>query len=554
MTKKIIRLLAPALAAFLAGGVCVHAGTTDDLDARLSRLPRPWANKVERLTMAEYEATLNHWAARYPKLVTVQRRGQSNDGLGVYLVKITDSAVSDEDKQVALVTTLHGGPERVGVTTALSLISWLLGGSELAAETRRRQVILVMPMLNPHAFFVSERFANAEGIDVYDAPQERWDLEKIALKDPAKMPELAAMASVIDEYRPEVHLDMHGTGLQAIPRSELEDRRMLQGHTMFEVSGSYSRIQVRSWDPRVTEAMVQAGHQAGYGSNRAEADAQRNFWLPDHDMLASRLWDHDRRTGRFRSLFYGYMRYHTMISTMEIGWEESGVARVAGVLALGNRPWVYELAPGYPVNRVRASSNRFVTAYGQTAEERRRSRVELWAMQAGFVTGMLYPEYEGRATYVCAVTEAGRKMLDSDPARFAENLRAMPGVRAEAVAAFVAAGPEHRLTAATQKTASAKRPQHGIGFRFCVPYLSPELLDVAVNGHSLAVSDTDGYRAWPADGYTQVQVNIPPEKSRGMDIFVVTCAYDPRERRSTGFELPAAVREQLRSSGAPARR
>ena len=348
--------------------------------------------------------------------------------------------------------------------------------------------------------------------------------------------------------------DRHGTGLQSIPSSELADRRMRQGHTMFEVSGSYSRIQVRPWDPRVTEAMIQAGQRAGYGSNRAEADAQRNFWLPDHDMLGSRLWDHDRTKGRFRSLFYGYMRYHTLISTMEIGWEDSGVARIAGVLALGNRSWVYELAPGYPVNRIKATSNRFVTAYGQTAAQRRRSRAELWAMQAGFVAGILYPQYEGRATYVCAVTDAGRKMLDSSPARFAANLKAMPGVRADAVAAFVAAGPEHRLTAATQRIATAQRPQHGIGFRLCIPYLSPELLDVAVNGHSVAVSDTDGYRAWQADGYTQVQVNIPPEKSSEMDIFVVTCAYDPKEKRSGGFELPAVVRHQLKANGPAARR
>lgn len=534
------------------GGAAAAAATTTE--AGPARLPQPWKNKTERLTMREYEATLRYWQQRYPQLVTVQRRGQSADGLGVYLVRITEASVPDDDKQVALVSTLHGGPERLGVTSALALIDWLLGDSPLAVETRRKQVVLVMPILNPHAFFVSERFGNAAGIDVYDGPQKLWDLEKIALKDPAAVPEVAALAGVIDEYRPEVHLDLHGSGLQSISPAEQEDRRMLEGHTMFEVSGSYSRIQVRSWDPRVTEAMVQAGQQAGFGSNRAEADAQRNFWLPDHDMFGTRLWDHDRKSGRFRTLFYGYLRYHTMISTMEIGWEDSGVARVAGVLALGNRPWVSERAAGYPVNRVRASSNRFVTTYGQTAVDRRRSRAELWDAQSDFAAGMLYPEYEGRATYVCAVTKAGQAALDVNPRRFAAKLKNLPGVNAEAIEAFLATGPELRLTAAAQTTARDRRPQHGIGFRFCIPYLAPELLEVSVNGHPLPVSDVDGYQAWQADGFTQLQINVPPEKSRTMDIFVVTCAYDPREKRSVGFELPQPVREQLDARGPAARR
>jgi hypothetical protein len=90
------------------------------------------------------------------------------------------------------------------------------------------------------------------------------------------------------------------------------------------------------------------------------------------------------------------------------------------------------------------------------------------------------------------------------------------------------------------------RLQHGIGFRLRIPYRSPELLDVAVNGHTLAESATDGYQAWLADGYTQVQINVPPEKSRDADLFVVTCAYDGRERRNYGFTPPAAVLEKLR--------
>jgi hypothetical protein len=263
---------------------------------------------------------------------------------------------------------------------------------------------------------------------------------------------------------------------------------------------------------------------------------------------------HDRAPGRFRTQMYGYLKYHTMISTMEIGWEDSGVARIAGVLALGNKPWVYNRAVGYPVDRVRARSNRFVTAWGRTAEERRRSRVELWQLQAGFMDGMLYPEYEGRVMYVCAVTESGRQHMESDPRAFVAELQAERGFDAAAIGAFVEAGPEVRLSGSTSGPAPAQRPQHGIGFRLCLPYLDPELLDVALNGHPLRQSDVDGFESWPADGYTQIQINVPPEKSQQMDFYVVTCAYIPKQDRSDGFVLPEAVRKDLKSTGEAARR
>jgi hypothetical protein len=292
--------------------------------------------------------------------------------------------------------------------------------------------------------------------------------------------------------------------------------------------------------------MVQAGNEAGFGSDRTEADGQRVFWNPDGDSLRDRLWI-PPRPDRFRTMFYSYMKYHTMISTTEIGWEQSGVARVGGILAVGNVPWVYEKFSGYPVTRVRARAGRFVTAYGATAEQRRQSRVELWRAQSKFVDGIFYPEYAGRATYVCAVTPRGIQAFSADFKKFVANLRQLPGVDSDAIARYIAAGPETKLSGDLDRTVQASPVEHGIGFRLRIPYRVPALLDVAVNGHSLQESATDGYQAWYADGYTQLQINVPPEKTRKADLFVVTCAYDGNEVRTYGFEPPAAVQQQLRA-------
>lgn len=536
-----------ALAALLAGALLSLAQQSESSKDRLAELPQPWKETIPRITAEEYEATLKYWAQQHPGLFTFQKRGESHDGRPIFLVKITDATVTDKDKQVALVSCLHGGPERSGTSTTLRLVEWLLGDSELAKETRRRQIVLVVPIANPYAYFVTDRFGNKERIEVYDPPLQWWDLKTLKLTQPEKTPEIAAFLSIVDEYQPEVHMDLHGTGLQAFPTEFLGDRTMRQGQTMFEVSAcSYSNCGVRPWDPRVTEAMVRAGQEAGYGSDRAEADGQRCFWNADHDELRNKLWIAPR-PGRFRTPFYGYMKYHTMISTTEIGWEDSGVARVSGVLALGNKPWVDEkTVSGYPVSRVRARAGRFVTSYGQTATERRRSRIELWNAQGEFADGMLYPEYDGRASYVCAVTPAGKAALDSDPAKFIENLKQRPDMQADAIERFFSLGPEYRVSAERRISSKGAPIQHGMGIRFRVPYRAPTILEVAVNGHALKQSETDGYEAWFADGYTQVQVNIPPAKTKVADLFVITCAYRPDEKRTYGWEPPEAVKEMLR--------
>ena len=76
------------------------------------------------------------------------------------LVKITDRTVSDADKQIGLITTLHCGPERTGTSGAIAFIEWMLSDDPLAVETRRRQIILVMPIVNPLPLFHTDRWRN----------------------------------------------------------------------------------------------------------------------------------------------------------------------------------------------------------------------------------------------------------------------------------------------------------------------------------------------------------------------------------------------------------
>ena len=519
----------------------------DGVRARLEKLPQPWKKSVHRVTRQEYEGTLRFWAEKHPGILSVEQIGKSTKGMGIHLLVITDQSVPDSDKQVALVCCLHGGPERSGPSTAMCLTEWLLGDSPEAAETRRKQVVLVMPVINPESYFETDRFGNANGIDPYTGGgADKWDLATMTYKTLDKTPEIRAFLTVVDRYQPEVIADLHGIGLQEYATDRLDDRCMYQGQTMFEVTGSaYSNYALRPWDWRVIEAMVAAGCEAGYPSDRFEADGQQAFWGPAIQPLAGRLW---RGRPNFYTAQYAYVKYHTMLAAFEIGWEESGVARMQGLLKIGNNVWESEGVPGYPVNRVKPFVGHFVTAYGQTAQARRRSRVELWQQQEHFQQAMLYPQTDGRDSYVVAVTDEAAKLLDSDKNGFLANVQALPGFDVDAIRAFFDVGPEDKLYVERSSSASAAEArsiEHGVGLRLRLPYRNPEMVDCRLNGQPLTESPIDGYRRWFANGYTQVQINIPPEVAKSTGLFVVTCAYVPDVKRTYGWTPPREVLEQI---------
>lgn len=526
--------------------ICLHVTT------KAQKKPAPYSPQ-HRLTMAEYEGTLRFWKKQHPKWVTLESRGISGQNMPVYLLKITDSSVPDTDKQVCLITALHSGPERTGTTGALAFAEWMLSDDPLAAETRRRQIILVMPVINPMSLFFTDRFRNEYGVDPYAGlglKGKIWDVKTLTVLKPEEAPELMAFLSVVDEYQPEVHADFHGTGLQEYALDQLGTRQTYHGQIMTEVTGgAYSNYALRPWDWRVIEAMIESGNAAGFPSDRFEADAQRTFWGKELAPLGKKLW---HGAPLFYSAHYGYAKYHTLIMTQEVAWEQSVVERMKGLLRIGNRIWNDERQASYPVNRMKHFVGHFVTAYGNTASERRKSRVELWSKQGNLALGFMYPQTDGRESLVCATSAAAKKVVAVHGLdELHDNLRKQFGSASANIENFIKAGPEMKLAMGipnsrllTAKEDDDVKFENGVSFRLRLPYRKPAKLKIQLNGQPLELSDTDGYQSWLADGFTQLQVNIPPSKAKKTELYFITCSYKPDEIRSTGWMPPAAVQKQ----------
>ena len=162
---------------------------------------------------------------------------------------------------------------------------------------------------------------------------------------------------------------------------------------------------------------------------------------------------------------------------------------------------------------------------------------------------MCHDELPARDTYVVALTPTAAKLLDADPAKFLANLEGRPEMDVGAIRAFVHDGPEIKLYVEGGRAAADAESapfQHGLGLRLRIPYRKPELVDLRLNGHLLAQRATDGYHTWWADGYTQVQIDVPPEKATCNELLVVTCAYAPDVQRTYGWTPPPEVRERVR--------
>jgi hypothetical protein len=524
-----------------------QAAAATRLAAKLDQLPKPWTRKLHRLTAPEYEATLKYWQATHPEILSLEIPGRSREGVPLYLLKITDPGIDDATKQIALISALHGGPERSGTTTAMHLIEWLLSDDPEAVETRRKQIILMMPIINPYAYFTTDRFGTSVGIDPYTGggPQN-WDLRNMVYKAAKEIPEVKTFLDVVDRFQPDVHLDLHGTGLQEYSVAQLGDRRRYAGQTMIEITGSaYSNYALRPWDWRVTEAMIAAGDAAGYPSDRFEADAQRAYWGPAMQSITRFTW---RGRPNFYTAQYAYAKYHTMVAALEVGWEASGLARTKGLLRIGNNTWPSRNQPGYPVDRLRTFIGHYVTSYGGSAADRRRSRVELWNLQPMIDQAVLYPQTDGRIMYIASVGTNASRFIDAKPEYTAKLLQDAPGVAVDAIKAFLDAGPEIKLAIQRpfDRKAGGVPIENGIGFHLRIPYRNPKIVDLRVNGHELKRDKLDGYDTWFGGGYTHLRINIPPAKSKQQNLYIVTCAYRPDVKREYGWIPPAAVREKLR--------
>ncbi len=490
---------------------------------KLSFLPHP--------SVREIEAGLREWQGLLPDRLRVLDFGRTAQGYPLLCARITDASAPDEDKQVVLFTATHAGPEFNSCTGLLRTAKWLLGDEGTAPELRRRTIVLVCPCMNPEGYAIGEDepakgWANSLGGNPCMGSYG-WD----GVLDPERNPEAVALVRLMEENVPDVHVDVHGV-------------RYSQ-QAMWDTTGwSWGSSLARPYCRRLVHEMDYAADAEGFFPILPEDTAGR--LRVTH--VAEGAGDHFYfAPPAVSNAVFSTHRFHTISFHIESGYEESTLARLRRCLELGMVRWRGELYEGYPTWQVGGWMSMTVAAWGETAAQRRRSRVELWRAADRLAYGCAHPEPAwGGMMAFCATTPAaterylalgGKPSFDGAGAHLAvllERLAEDPRFDAAALRGYVEDSPStHAMTLYPREPATGgDAPREGLALRLHLPYAGARVTEVRLDGRAVGQSPREGYQTWGKPG-TTVQVNVPPGKVR--DFHVVTCRYETETQRRAGF-------------------
>ena len=508
--------------------LCMMCCLSTIMLADLSQMEKPWKNPPKRLSLETYIGTLYYYAQTFPDIFKLELVAKSPKGLPVYLCKVTDPTVSDEDKNVILITALHSGAERTATAGLMEFIPIITGKSELAKDSLKKNIILIMPIVSPEGFFLDEALWNSRRFDPYSIGRgNRVDLKTLAPKVPEDAPEYIAFQKVSDKYKPDFHMDVHGTGLHF--------NSYIQPMTIGR-AGSNSSIGL--WDAKLQQALMASAPAAGFGAYCME-DAQRLIWGPSMGKHYQSFFDMGQPF--YYGATYGYIRNHTMLGIIESTWTFSVTEPLKALLQEANKGFSNGRVNDFKVNLIKGGFNTSLLSYGKTKAERRESRVKLWQKQDYFAVGTSYPNSGNFVVSMIAYGKEGLTTLTGTAdsgrwgqAMFADILKHSANysyIAHEGLAKFFAAAPPNVKKIMFEKgtpSADIEEPEldSGIAIGCDIPIANAEIVAITLNGKAIKPSIEDGYETWVEDGFTHVRVNIPAERTAKEKLFLLGVAWN----------------------------
>ena len=441
--------------------------------------------------LPEMESFFKELQSHFPESVAFEEAGRSVRGQPIWMLTISDQGVADEDKQRVLMVGQEHGQERSGSLALLELARWLV--TPAATEIRRRQTIALMPVVNPDSW-EDLRFNNVNDVNLY---------ADYSLDGDPTQPESLAVAHSLARLQPELFCSLHGAEFGW-------KYRMGESNGFSWTTSQFDRTHSRLF----IEEINRAAESAGFPQDRGEEEAERILpWLPGNI-------HHSYYSGkRITSCVHAYHRYHTLGNTMEVHHPLSGLIRCMKMLELGNQPWRTEVVAGYPVRTMFQQDETFVAAYGQTAAERRASRMELWAHSNQFVIARGVNEPVGLAltafsldpddfdrwrsleisTFLQQYGDAQGIDLTETGAACQRHAR-LQSLRCDQIEPLANAQGKPLLRVATQ----------GLALRLRLPGQAT-IRRVWLDGQPIGASPRDGYESWNTpNNFTMLQFNIHP--------------------------------------------
>lgn len=453
------------------------------------------------LPIEEFPAYMNGWCKKKPGYVTVNSIGKSG-GYDILKAVFTDPRVSDEDKQIVLLTAQHS-MELSGVTSLLSIGNYLVSEEPDACEMLQKLIIVMIPCSNPYSYSKQDpayQFKNEAGICEYFA----FDYNGI-LFDAKTAPAAHAIQKTLDFYKPDLMLDVHGV--------------YYQNQMVVESMGMSGNPTQRFYNNEFVRRVQQAGTDAGYSMK--EYDTLEVLPQTYQECKDEEINCHFRMCGDrpAQAAVYAYLHYHTLGGAIETGWEGSTVARILEALKIGCKVWDGEYYAGYPTRTVISPlTHNSLRAYGNTAALRRKSRIELWKYRGKIGFGIGHPEMPGLTSAIICTDPRIAESIATDYALMNDVVAKMAlqyDVDAERILKILDEHyPQHLpyQMGTSSNVDGALRIEHGMTVRMALPFADARNFTVLYNGYEKQEDELDGYTVTRHANWVYIDLHIPADK------------------------------------------
>jgi len=392
------------------------------------------------------------------------------------LYVFTFTLESNIKKQHVLFTAMHAGVEYSGSNTLIMLIEWLVGKGDKARKLLLNYSITIVPVPNPYAYEKGElngQFYAEKGGDPYSFP---WTLEGVS--DEILNWEAAAIKKIIDTVIPELYIDCHGV--------------FYKNQTMIENTGVSVHGMNRPHHTLFVDSVNEAANKLGYHCEQFEMRQKALSVIPNN---ISRKYQ--TSTQAITACTYAYHNYHTLAMTMEIGFEQSGLARLKRALELGLFHWDGEYTKGFPVNRLYGEGLHGIHSYFGM----RRERKILWQSVDYFSTASVHPQYPGRDAFLIIDSTTASKIPDDNFQQISTNDFSFL-LDDKKLYKYIDDNFKNRWLALS-KAIKTEVPSKPISISLKIPFKNSKLTSVKING-----VDTNNYELVKSKFFSMVFLNF----------------------------------------------
>ena len=311
--------------------------------------------------------------------------GKSEDHIwDIPAIIVTNKSVPIEKKQIAIISLARHGNERGTRVVGPEILNYL--ASNEAATIRNRQVVIVIPVVNPVGVINDSFNSSLYGIT---------DHEKNIFG------KLCAM------FTPDMMIDFHSLGKVQGDKCDLGDMEVIIPANLTKWGMDEQIYQ------HVSNRLREAAGANGWPYEIHTLEDLNSYYFGDsetgklpHRCIEEKVFllhiqdtyeRYDDFPNQMKYTNYtngpAYMRWHTFVMGVETnhwsikiedGMGESGMIIARELLNMGNKRFAWEKYDGYPTNLIIGNFRISVRATGKTPGERRESRERIWGERSNF--------------------------------------------------------------------------------------------------------------------------------------------------------------------------